>query len=422
MPPLDIIKTENAYCQNRTDMISYRAMAGNREQKRILVVIPTSTLTQRQLLEGLLKYAHESATDAWQFHLDLHDLNRQHLKDLKSWNCRGIIAYILNNRERQDFIATGLPSVFIEPTLSAPLPHMPRNVVSFINDHAEEGRTAARYFIERSYRSFAYIGTAKPTFWSGERRKGFCEQLAKDGFAPSIYPSPPPDEQNDFALEAKRLARWLKSLPRPAAVFCVHDRRAQQVIATAASTGLRVPEDVAVLGVDNDKLLCEMTVPAISSIPVNDHERGQAVGEAMDRLLSRKSVKRVHITRHDSVITRTSTNAQAIPDPFVARAITYVHTHLSDRPTLPELAKIAGCSKTVLNIHARRSLGHTIAEEITRIQLNAAMERLADTSRSVDEIALECGFCSASHLGMRMKAATGKSPKLYRTNAVCRLR
>ena len=398
-------------------MVSYCAMAGNREQKRILVVIPTSTLTQRQLLEGLLKYAHESATDTWQFHLDLHDLNRQHLKDLKSWNCRGIIAYILNDRERRDFIATGLPSVFIEPTLSRPLPHRPRNVVTFINDHAEEGRTAARYFIERRYRSFAYIGTAKPTFWGDERMKGFCEGLAKDGFRPCIYPSPPPNEQIDFALEAKRLARWLKSLPRPTAIFCVHDRRAQQVIATAASTGLRVPEDVAVLGVDNDELLCEMTVPAISSIPVNDHERGLAVGEAMDRLLSRRPVKRVHITRHDSVITRTSTDAQAISDPFVARAVAYARAHLSDRPTLPELAKIAGCSKTILNIHARRALGHTIAEEITRLQLNAAMERLADANRSVDEIALECGFCSASHLGMRMKAATGKSPKHYRPNA-----
>ena len=397
-------------------MISYHAMAGSREQKRILVVIPTSTLTQRQLLEGLLKYAHESAADSWQFHLALHDLNRQHLKDLKSWNCCGIIAYILNDRERRDFIATGIPSVFIEPTLSRPLPNMPRNVVTFINEHAEEGRTAARYFIERRYRSFAYIGTAKPTFWSEERRKGFCEQLAKGGFTPSIYPSPPPDEQNDFALEAQRLARWLKSLSRPTAIFCVHDRRAQQVIATAASTGLRVPEDVAVLGVDNDELLCEMTVPAISSIPVNDHARGQAVGEAMDRLLSRQSVKRVHITRHDSVITRTSTDAQAISDPFVSRAIMHVRAHLSDRPTLPELAKIAGCSKTVLNIHARRALGHTITEEISRLQLSAAIERLANTSRSVDEIAIECGFCSASHLGMRMKAATGNSPKRYRAN------
>ena len=389
-------------------------MSGNREQKRILVVIPTSTLTQRQLLEGLLKYAHESATYTWQFHLDLHDLNRQHLKDLKSWNCSGIIAYILNDRERRDFIATGLPSVFIEPTLSRPLPNMPRNVVSFINEHAEEGRAAARYFVERSYRSFAYIGTAKPTFWSDERRKGFCEQLAKAGFTPRIYPSPPPSDQNDFALEAKRLARWLKSLPRPAAVFCVHDRRAQQVIATAASTGLRVPEDVAVLGVDNDELLCEMTVPAISSIPVNDHARGLAVGAAMDCLLERRPVKRVHVTRHDAVITRTSTEAQAVADPFVARAVSYACAHLAERPTLLELAKAAGCSKTVLNLHARRTFGHTISDELTRHRVNAAIERLADAGRTVEEVAQACGFCSASHLGLRLKAVTGHTPAYYR--------
>ena len=269
---MHIVKIENAYCQYRTAVIYSRNMTANRSPKRILVVIPTSTLTQRQLLEGLLEYAHESASSPWQFHLDLRDLNRQHLKDLKSWDCRGIIAYILNDRERQDFIATGLPAVFIEPTLSKPIPHMPRNTVAFINEHAAEGRTAAEYFITRRYRSFAYIGTARHTFWSDERMNGFSERLKKDGFSPNIYPSPPPREQNDFALESRRLTKWLRRLPRQTAIFCVHDRRAQQVIATATAAGLRIPEDVAVLGVDNDELLCEMTVPAISSIPVNDHD------------------------------------------------------------------------------------------------------------------------------------------------------
>lgn len=392
-------------------------MAGNRGQKRILVVIPTSTLTQRQLLEGLLKYAHESATDTWQFHLDLHDLNRQHLKDLKSWNCRGIIAYILNDRERRDFIATGLPAVFIEPTLSKPIPHQPRNIVTFINEHAAEGRTAADYFIKRRYRSFAYVGTAKPTFWSDERINGFSERLRDEGYTPLIYPSPPPREQNDFALESQRLTKWLRRLPRQTALFCVHDRRAQQVIATAVDAGLRIPEDIAVLGVDNDELLCEMTVPAISSIPVNDHERGRAVGEAMDCLLERRPVKRVHITRHDMVITRTSTDAQAISDPFVARAIAYARANIQEHPSLPELAKVAGCSKTILNLHARRALGHTITDEITRLQLNNAIEQLKSTNHTIDEIAINCGFCSASHLSMRLKASTGKSPKHYRPNA-----
>lgn len=389
-------------------------MSADSNRKRILVVIPTSTLTQRQLLEGLLEYAHESATAPWQFHLDLRDLNRQRLRDLKSWSCDGIIAYILSDRERQDFIATGLPAVFIEPTLSKPLPHMPRNVISFINEHATEGRTAANYFLERRYTSFAYIGTAKPTFWSDERMRGFSEWLKESGFAPIIYPAPPVREQNDFALEAVHMTKWLRRLPHPTAVFCVHDRRAQQVVATATAAGMRIPEDVAILGVDNDEILCEMTMPAISSIPVNDHERGMAVGEAMARLLERRPVKRVHITRHDTVVTRSSTDAQAIADPFVARAIAYVRAHLSERPSIPDIARAAGCSKTVLTLRAQRVLGHSIHDEIVRHQINLAIESLANTSRTVEEIAQTCGFCSASHLGMRLKEATGHTSSHYR--------
>ena len=389
-------------------------MATDRPQRRILVMIPTSTLTQRQLLEGLLEYAHESAAGTWQFHLDLHDLNRQHIRNLKSWGCSGIIAYILNDRVRREFTASGLPSVFIEPTLSKPASRQPRNVVTFINDHAAEGRTAARYFVERRYRSFAYIGTAKPTFWSDERMKGFAEQLAESGFKPQIYPTPPAREQNDFALEADRLLRWLKKLPRRTALFCVHDRRAQQAIATAASAKLRVPEDIAVLGVDNDQLLCRMTVPAISSIPVYYRERGMEVGKAMDDLLEGRKTERVVITQHDTVITRTSTDAHAIDDPFVARAIACAKSRIGERITLPELAKTANCSKTTLNLRARRVFGHTIAEEVTRIQLDAAVERLKSTDLSVEEIARERGFCSASHLGLRLKAERGITPSKLR--------
>ena len=390
-------------------------MATNRPQRRILVVIPTSTLTQRHLLEGLLEYAHESAAGAWQFHLDLQDLNRQHIRDLKSWGCSGIIAYILNDRARREFTASGLPAVFIEPTLAKPLPKQPRNVVTFINEHAAEGRTAARYFVERRYRSFAYIGTAKPTFWSDERMNGFAAQLAESGFKPRIYPTPPVREQDDFALEADRLTRWLKKLPRRTALFCVHDRRAQQTIATAASVGLRVPEDIAVLGVDNDELLCRMTVPAISSIPVHYRERGMDVGRAMDDLLEGRKTERVVVTRHNTVITRASTDAQAIEDPVVTRAVTYARSHVGERIGLPELARIAGCSKTTLNLRARRALGHTMADEVTHMQLNAAVERIASTDYSIDEIARECGFCSASHLGARMKQMRGMTPGEFRS-------
>ena len=385
-------------------------MAMENQIRRILVVIPTSTYTQRQLLEGLLAYAHEKSGDAWHLHLDLMDLNRQHLKDLRSWQCSGVIAYILNNRERRDFIATGLPAVFIEPTLSAPGPNMPKNIVSFINDHAAEGRTAADYFLARRYRSFAYIGTAKPTVWSEERARGFSARLAKDGLSPIVYAPPPAKEQNDFALESRRLIRWLRGLPRPTALFCVHDRRAQQVIATAQTAGIKVPEDLAVLGVDNDELLCEMTAPAISSIPVGDRERGRMVGEALDALISQRKTPSVRISRHTSVITRRSTDANAIDDVFLSRAIAYAEAHMAERPTADIVATAAGCSRTFLNRRARSILGHSIGHEIAQLQIERAVHMLRSTSKTVDEIAHDCGFCSASHLGLRLKALTGLTP------------
>jgi len=382
--------------------------------KRIHVVLPTSTLTQRQLLEGLLAYAHDKPGDRWQLQLDLHDLNRQHMRNLKSWNCQGVIAYILSARERRDFIATGLPAVFVEPTLSRPLARQPRNVATFINDHAEEGRTAARYFMERRYRSFAYIGTAKPTFWSDERLNGFSEQLASGGFRPCIYPIPPLKAQNDFALESRILTQWLRRLPKPTALFCVHDRRAQQVIATALSADLNVPNDLAVLGVDNDELLCNMTVPSISSIPVSYHEQGRLVGETLEALILHRKTERVFVSRHTSVITRRSTDANAILDAFVARAVAYLQTHLQDRPTLYEIAAAAGCSNTELARRTRIEFGHSLGEEKTRMQLSLAVDMLRNTSKTVDDIAKSCGFCGASHLGLRFKAVLGKSPKSFR--------
>lgn len=382
--------------------------------RKILVAIPTSTYTQRQLLEGLLAYTHEKGGEPWLLHLDLNDLGEQRLKDLRSWRCDGIVAYILSDRERRSFAGTGLPAVFIEPTVAEASSRMPRNVVTFVNDHAEEGRTAADYFLKRHFRSFAYIGTAKPTVWSAERAKGFAERLAEDGFSPLVYNPPHGRARDDFALESRHLVRWLERLPKPTALFCVHDRRAQQVVATARLVGIGIPEEISMLGVDNDELLCEMTVPAISSIPVGDRERGRMVGEALDALMAGRDVPRVHISRHTSVVTRRSSDASAVDDAFLSRAISYAQAHMPDRPAIDEIAAAAGCSCTLLRKRAKTVFGRSFGRELARIQLDRAAHLLRNTTLTVEAVASESGFCSASHLGQRMKAALGVTPNAYR--------
>lgn len=382
--------------------------------QRILVVIPTANFTQRQLLEGLLEFAHKKKGPSWQLHLDLRNLDHHRLHNLSSWNCSGIIAFILSDRERQDFIKTGLPAVFIDPLVRKPPKGLPRNIVSFVYDFDAEGRTAAEYFLERRYNSFAYVGSVRPQFWSQERERGFIERLARDGIRPALFEMGSTAERDDFAVETKRLTAWLKTLTKPAAVFCATDARAHEVIATALDAGLRVPEDISILGVDNDALICETTVPPMSSIPMNDHIRGREAGKALAALLDGKRPARVRTIEHGSVVTRTSTDTLVLGDAFVTRALTYARTHFAERPGLLKLAEIAGCSKTELNRRARRCLGRTIGEELIRIKLQEAIALLKNTDKTVEEIAISSGFYGASHLGMRLSAAFGRTPSSYR--------
>lgn len=394
-------------------------MAGviKKRAAKILVVIPTDTFTQRQTLEGLLEYAHHRPNPPWQLHLDLNDMNPQAIHRPQTWGCSGIIAYVRDVRDRRKYTQSGLPTLLIDPYGSKRQEkRTTRKVVSIINDHDDEGRAAADYFLARGYTHFAYVGTAKPLPWSTNRRNGFARRLAKTGHRCIIYPDLSLREQDDFALESKRLVAWLKALPKPVALFAVHDRRAQQIISTAVNAGLRVPEDIAVLGVDNDTLLCETTVPAISSIDVHSHDKGRRCGIILDMLLQGRACPTIIRDLHRTIVTRHSTDATVGVSPLIAKAMSHIQAHLTDNLRVKDIARLCGCTPKTLQKMAHRTFGHPMGDEIRQKRLDLAAQLLATTRRTVGDIAQSCGFCGASHLGIFFKAAFGQSPSVYRRN------
>ena len=383
--------------------------------EKILVVLPTVALNHRRNLEGFLHYAHEKCTPAWQYHLELGDLAQQGLKNIGKWGCTGIVAVTNGAAERERYLATGLPAVLIDPTITSETKaKVPDNVVVFFNDHETEGVTAAEYFLKRGYRSFAYVGTPNPVPWSTARGQGFAKRLAKAGFRARTYPAVPPAMRDDFSQESELLAKWLVRLPNRTAVFVVHDRRAQQVIATAVNAGIDVPRQLAVLGVDDDRLICENTTPAISSIPVHPEEIGRQYAEALHALLKGQRPSRYVRTRHTDVVTRASTDANAIDDPFVSRAMRAIEGNLGADLGLSRLAEIAGCARRTLQLRFQRTLGCTLREAIAAARLAAARRMLDNTDKTVEEIASACGFCTVSHLGQRLREATGFGPRDFR--------
>lgn len=410
---------EQKTTKSRNDASVYGRLQdmGNEQsnRKRILVSIPTNSHTQRRKLEGLLRYVRERHGDSWRLQLDLGGFVSQRLKGFANWRCDGIIAYIDDPATRRHFLSAKLPTVLIEPFLS-PGSHITsrRNTVTFVNDHAREGQTAADHFLSQHFKSFAFIGTPEETPWSRLRETGFTERLKSKGRVCQVYPKLPADERVDFAREMPRLVKWLEGLPHPTALFAAHDLRARQVLTAADAAGIDVPGHVSVLGVDNDEIICETATPALSSIPTQDESLGYACGRALEELFKGHPGDKVLRTTHTRVVNRASTDLNAVDDPFVARALGWVRKHLSEGASVDAVAKGIGYSKRLLQTRARHALGTTLGEEIRRIMLETAAELLANTDRSVTDIASDCGFTNVSHLSMRFRERYRITPLAYR--------
>ena len=388
----------------------------DRNVRKMLVVFSNIDVTHRRMLAGILHYARERCVPPWDIQLDLRDIQRRNSAELVAGGFDGIIAAVINPADRRKYFATGLPTVLFEPTFARmDSVRRPANNVTFFNDHAAEGITAAEYFLARGYRSFAFVGTTVPLAWSDARCHGFVRRLAQEGLAPRIYAPPRGKAAADFTLESPRLEHWLRRLPRGTAVLAAHDLRAQQIVCAAQQAQVAIPDDIAVLGVDDDELLCTTASPQISSIPVAAEETGWRFAEAMSGLLDGRNPEPIVRTCHTRVVTRTSTDAFALPDPIVAKAISCMEKHLAEPLRGPDLAAAANCSLRTLQQKMLKTLGRTLRDELAAMRLAEAVRLLKETRLPISEVADRCGYCSVSHLGTRLKAELGLCPRALRT-------
>lgn len=393
-----------------------------RHSKRIFVKMPTDEYPQSMKLEGILKYATEKKGSPWQLQIEHGGFSYQSVRNFAVWGCDGIIAFVTNSEERARILSAKVPTVLVDPYVvkgsaaakKAANGYGRKDIVTFICDYAVEGQTAARYFLERRFRNFAYLGAPEKAPWITLRGEAFRQELAAHGFGCRFYNVPSGPENKDFALEQPRLIEWLKNLPKPTAILAPHDERARQLLMAADAAEIAIPQQIAVLGVDNDRLICETAFPPISSIDTSDMLSGYTYGRTLEELICRRARGRVICTRHSRVVTRVSTDINATRDTLVANALTWIQNHLSDNFNEDELAAQIKCSKRLLQIRIRNALGTTLREEIRRMRLRLATDLLSNTDKTVLEIAYECGFNSPSHFGARFHETFGTTPRAYR--------
>jgi LacI family transcriptional regulator len=390
------------------------------------VVILTSTIVKglHDILQGVLQYAQEHGP--WRIYQQERRRWMYQLKNVKQWGCTGVIAADHHSVQEAKLIAgLGVPVIVLLQPQAMRQPSYPLFPYACVLwDSRAIGRMAAHYFLDRHYTRFAFVGdTHSDTYWSREREQSFRKVLMEAGHPDChLYGPCSAAEQHDWAVERPRMEAWLKTLPQPIALFTPNDRRGKQVLDACMDAGLSVPDEIAVLGVDNDEWICEAAVPTLSSIRCAPHQAGYQIASHLDRLMrGEKLAKREYLVSPTSVVTRQSTEWTAIADRQVARALTFIRENAFRTDfRVCDIAKNCGLSRRATEIRFRNATGRTVREEIEHVRLEGLRAMLIETDLKIGEIAQRCGFACETHLGRIFRKRFNCTMGKYRSDAKTR--
>lgn len=369
------------------------------------VFVGAAPLLEVRLVEGLLAYG--DAHPGWRFLLRGAD-TRHTPTWLRRQGVRGALVLIESARIAPALDAAGVPWVHLLPGTAT------RHPAVTLDDGAV-GRMGAEMYLEKGFRKFAFCGVGTP--WSARRAEGFRGRLAEGGLECRVQDFPF-DTGKGWTLAAgadRALRRWLRGLDRITAVMAGHDALANRLVDLCGQEGVRVPDDLAILGVGNHDLLCRLSAVPISSIDCAVPEiaaRGVALLEAMIR---RRPHPRVVVVPPRGVVGRRSTEALGFENDLINRLVAHIRDHACEGLNVDRLARHFPVSRRTLDRRFREYLGHSPAEEIRRARLREARRLIEQSDRSLTDIAVACGYADLSHLDRTFRRAFGRPPGDLRT-------
>jgi LacI family transcriptional regulator len=283
-------------------------------------------------------------------------------------------------------------------------------------DNRLVGQLAARHLIERGFREFAYFGL-RDVAYAAVRQQAFEAQLELAGYHSVSLLMPPTFRAKGLQWRdhQRRLVKWLGGLPTPIGLFAVTDYRAQQVLDACRQIGLRVPQQVAVVGVDNEEVICAHVQPTLSSVARNNQQEGYCAAAMLDRLIHGKTVDAAEeMIPPLGVVARESTDTVAFKDARLCAAIEYLNKHIEDPIGVQELASHVGVSRRWMEYAFRDALGESPYQFIRNRRLKLAQQLLEEEpSAKIYQVAQRTGFTSAKQLAMAFGQQFGVSPREY---------
>jgi LacI family transcriptional regulator len=279
---------------------------------------------------------------------------------------------------------------------------------------------AAAHLAERSLRHFAFCGFVG-SGWSLRREEAFARYMGDLGFPCQTHRielanwMQRPNWIETWEDEQPILVEWLKSLPKPVGLMACNDICGREVLQACAVAGLRVPDDVAVVGVDNDELMCELSSPPLSSVALDVEKAGYEAARLLDNLMS-DHLAWGHVVEVEPlyVVTRQSSEVIAQDDPCVATALRFIKDHAGQAIGVPDVVGQVGVSRRTLERRFLRALGRSVNSHITQYRLERAKRLLLETDLPSHRVAIGAGFGSVKTFNRVFRHAAGFSPKRFR--------
>lgn len=378
--------------------------SGSRRQ--IALLVETSLGSGREILRGIAQFARDYAN--WEIFHAARGLEDAVPEWLYDWGGDGVIARIQNEGMLQSLKKLDAPIVDV---LGVPAHDFPLVQV----DDEEISKQVARHFIDRDFVHFGFYGI-KGENWSQRRRDALRRAIGNIGSFAEIHSLR--GESEGYSNHNTELQQWLVALPKPVAIMVCSDQRGLALLEACRAVGLTVPEQVSVVGVDNDLAFCEVATPNLSSVRGGHMRVGFEAARLLNLLIDGQSPPDGPVlVAPNEIVVRESSDSRSISDPAVRDAVRFIRERLSEAITNEDIAKAVGISKTRVQVRFRAALGMSLREFVAERRLLRAEKLILATDLTFADIAERCGFRHHEYLGYVLKKRRGITPRQLRSRA-----
>jgi LacI family transcriptional regulator len=387
----------------------------NRMKKKIALLLENYLEPGRAMIRGITKFANQfedwtfynfTPYEYWEI---IHSTEQEILDNIREWGADGVISSWPN--AVIPLIEDNVPTVLTVSATEEWFDSVPKVVV----DLNSISNMAINYFRSKGFKNFAYCGI-KNALWSQQRRDSFVNSMKRCNINYPLHDHETLKNTKNWSDRIITLSEWLISLPRPIAILCCNDLCGVDVIEAARAADLKIPSEIAVLGIDNDELICQMSMPNLSSIAVNFEYRGWKAAKTLNDLITGGNNVMGHeiVVYPQKVITRQSTDISSVGNPVVIDALNYIEKHKSHFFSVDDVAFASSVSRRTLERQFKTCIGYTIHEQIKQVLVQNISQALLYNKNSIEEIAIQMGLQDAKNLSRYFKKETGLTPSQFK--------